>query len=163
MIFDFLLNFLTRFEGQWCGKGVIVSNNCGRITSEPVLNKVTIRKINEYTFNVTIRALERKNKSIITLLGYLNKETGILELANNNSGVLNGQSQYYFHDRYLINSFSVIDKGVLKSGTIKLHPYKKPCPPKPCPPKSSSSSSSSSSSCHKKKHKKNKKHKCCNK
>ena len=161
MILDFIVNLLNRFEGNWYGKGVIISNTNGKITSEKVLNKVHIKKINEFTYDVRILALVGKTKSEIKLLGFVNKETNILEIAANNQRVLNGQSQYYFNNGCLINSFSVIDSEVLKSGTVKLHPYKKPCPPKPSSSSSSSSTSSSSSSsstCHKRPHCKPKPH-----
>ena len=73
MILDFIVNLLNRFEGNWYGKGVIISNTNGKITSEKVLNKVHIKKINEFTYDVRILALVGKTKSEIKLLGFVNK------------------------------------------------------------------------------------------
>ena len=82
------------------------------------------------------------------LLGFINEHTKILEFQNST-----GSSQFYFKDKYLINSFSTNKENNLSTGTIKLiRDFKKPksCSKSSSKPKlacKNKSSSKSKSNC----------------
>ena len=146
MIFDFLNPRLLFkiYEGKWIGKGVKITKKCDKkIISKKIAEMVEIKKINDYTFEIKI--LSKCDNKKVDLLGFINKETGILEAVYpNEEGLTNGIIQFYFHGGILISSDSKNTLDGLESSTIKLIPYRKPC--KPCKSSSSSSSSSCSSS-----------------
>ena len=129
------------FEGKWKGKGYIISKNCeNKIEKKLILTKLLICKINNFSYKVFIINKIGKEYSKIELLGFINKETKILEFQNRS-----GISQFYFDNKYLINSFNTNKNKHKSTCTIKL--IKDKPKPKSC---SSSSSSSSCSKCHKK-------------
>ena len=91
------------FEGKWKGKGhIIIKNNNEKLVKQKVLTKLIIKKINNFSFRVFIRNFINNKYSNLELLGFINKETNVLEFQN-----LFGTSQFYFDNKYLINSFNV--------------------------------------------------------
>ena len=144
-MFDWFFQIDKKFEGKWKGKGTIInkdSNN--KLTKKCILTKLIIKKINNFSYKVYIRNLIDKNYTNLELIGFINKDTGVLEFQNSS-----GISQFYFYDGFLINSFNKNKIKHLTTCTIKLIKDK----PKPCSSSSSSScSSSSSTSCSSKSH-----------
>ena len=140
-MFDWFFQIEKKFEGKWKGKGTIInkdSNN--KLTKKCILTKLIIKKINNFSYKVYIKNLIEKNYTNLELIGFINKDTGILEFQNSS-----GISQFYFYEGFLINSFNKNKFNYLTTCTIKL--LKDKPKPKPC---SSSSSSSSSSKSHNK-------------
>jgi len=127
------------FEGKWKGKGyILIKNNNEKLIKQKVLTKLIIKKINNFSFRVFIRNFINNEYSNLELLGFLNKQTNVLEFQN-----LFGTSQFYFDDKHLINSFNENKNNNISTGTIKLIPDKKH---KKCKSYTSSSVSSFSSS-----------------
>jgi hypothetical protein len=130
------------FVGKWKGKGFVIIKNCdNKIIKKNILTKLFIRQINNFSYQVYIRNLIDDYYYNNEFLGFINKKTEILEFHNSI-----GLSQFYFNNKYLINSFSTNKYNNLSTGTIKLIPNVKH--------KNSSSSNSSKNKC--KKHDKNK-------
>lgn len=141
-MFDWFFHCKKKFEGKWKGKGYIISKKHeNKIIKKMILTKLFISKIDNFSYKIFIRNKIDKEYSNIELLGFINKETNVLEFQNSN-----GISQFYFDNKYLINSFNTNKNKQISTCTIKLVPDIKVC--------TSSSSSSSSSKCHKKHHKK---------
>lgn len=137
--------FEKKFEGKWKGKGLIISKVCeNKIEKKMILTKLFISKIDNLSYKVLIRNKIGNEYSNLELLGFINKETNVLEFQNSS-----GISQFYFDNKYLINSFNTNKNKHISTCTIKLVPDIKHCSSS-----SSSSCSSSSSKCHKKHHKK---------
>jgi hypothetical protein len=154
MIFDFILNpriLLKIYEGKWDAKGIrVIKDSAGKITTEKVSNVTEIKRVDEFTYSISIT--KKDVVGISNLLAYINKETGFLEASNPSGSMTNGNNEFYFHEYFLIHSSSINTSRGLETTTLRLRPHKKPNPPKPPKPcTSSSSSSSSSSDCHKKK------------
>jgi len=137
-MFDWFFQIDKKFEGKWKGKGTIINKDTNnKLTKKCILTKLVIKKINDFSYKVYIRNLIDKKYTNLELIGFINKDTGILEFQNSS-----GISQFYFYDGFLINSFNKNKLKYLTTCTIKL--MKDKPKPKPC---SSSSSSSCSSSC----------------
>ena len=171
-MFDWFFHCEKKFEGKWKGKGFIISKVCEKkIMKKMILTKLFIKKIDNFSYKVYIRNKIDNEYTNVELIGFINRETNVLEFQNSS-----GISQFYFDNKYLINSFNTNKNKCISTGTIKLVPDIKHCSSSSSNSScsscssgsygsSSSSSSSSSSKCKKKCHKKcNKKcHKKCNK
>jgi len=160
MLFDFLniQSIFKIYNGEWKGKGLITTQDLLnlKIKTKKTYKYVKIEKINNYTFSICIKTKCGDKITVENFLGFINKETGIIETMypnsincdlnfNNNIGI----NQFYFNNGYLMYSFSINKNEKLISGTIKLFPDN--CKPKICSSSSSSSSSNSNScscSCH---------------
>jgi len=133
-MFDFL-HCEKKFEGKWKGKGHIITKDCNKkFIKKKILTKLIIKKIKNNSYQIWIRNKIDEKYSNIELLGFINKETNILECQN-----AFGISQFYFSNFCFINSFNKNKNKHLSTCTIKLNPDIKHC--------SSSSSSSCFSSC----------------
>jgi hypothetical protein len=142
-MFDWFYQIDKKFEGKWKGKGTIIDKEChNKITKKCVLTKLIIKKINEFSFQVYIKNLIDKNYTNLELVGFLNKDTGVLEFQNTH-----GVSQFYFNNGFLINSYNTNKNKHITTCTIKLIKDKPKPKPKPCPESSCSESSCSESSC----------------
>lgn len=138
-MFEWIFQIGKKFEGKWKGKGFIFIKKCNKkIIKKCIYTKLIIKKIDDFSYQIFIRNLIEKNYTGVELLGYINKETGILEFQN-----LHGSSQFYFDCGYLINSYNTYKKDCFTTGTIKLIIDEQP---KPCPSIFSSLTSSSSTS-----------------
>lgn len=152
-MFDWFFHCEKKFEGKWKGKGLIISKVCeNKIIKKIILTKLFISKIDNFSYKVFIRNKIDNEYSNIELLGFINNETNVLEFQNSS-----GISQFYFDNKYLINSFNTNKNKHISTCTIKLVPDEKHCTSSSSS-SSSSSTSSSTSKCHKKHHKKH-----CNK
>lgn len=150
-MFNWFFQIDKKFEGKWKGKGTIINKDShNKITKKCILSKLIIKKINEFSYKVYIKNLIEKNFTNLELIGFLNKDTQVLEFNN-----LSGISQFYFYDGFLIYSYNTNKNNFITTCTIKLvrdKPKHKPC----------SSSSSCTSNSHYKCHNKSE-HKCYNK
>lgn len=153
-MFDWFFHCGNKFDGKWKGKGFIISKEHeNKIVKKIIFTKLFISKIDNFSYKIFIRNKIDNKYSNLELLGFINKETNVLEFQNSS-----GISQFYFDNKYLINSFNTNRDKHISTCTIKLVQDIKHC--STSSNSSSSSSSSSSSKCHKKCHKKHCEKKC---
>ena len=113
-----------KFEGKWKGKGTIINKVCNdKITKKIILTKLIIKKIDNYSYHVYIRNQIDKKYTNLELIGFINKNTKILEFQNSS-----GISQFYFNNGLLIYSYNKNKNKCLTTCTIKLvRDYPKLC------------------------------------